>query len=52
IPVLIFGVSAAYGAVNDPEPFLPPFLLLCATTLFMAVVGPLAAAAALKGGGD
>jgi heme exporter protein B len=52
IPVLIFGVSASYGAVNDPEPFLPPFLLLCATTLFMAVVGPVAAAAALKGSGD
>ncbi len=28
IPVLIFGVSASYGAVNDPDPFLPPFLLL------------------------
>ncbi len=52
IPVLIFGVSAAYAAVNDPAPFLPPFLLLCATTLFMAVIGPLAAGAALKWSGD
>ena len=52
IPVLIFGVSASYGAVADPDPFLPPFLLLCAVTLFMAVVGPVAAAAALKGAGD
>ncbi len=52
IPVLIFGVSASYGAVNDPEPFLPPFLLLCATTLFMAVIGPVAAAFALQGAGD
>lgn len=52
IPVLIFGVSASYAAVNEPEPFLPPFLLLAATTLFMAVVGPVAAAAALKGNGD
>jgi heme exporter protein B len=52
IPVLIFGVSASYGAVNDPDPFLPAFLLLCAVTLFMAVIGPLAAAAALKGGAD
>lgn len=52
IPVLIFGVSASYGAVNDPDPFLPPFLLLCATTLFMAVIGPLAAAAALKWSAD
>lgn len=52
IPVLIFGVSASYAAVNEPNPFLPPFLLLTATTLFMAVVGPVAAAAALKGSGD
>ncbi len=48
IPVLIFGVSAAYGAVNDPNPFLPPFLILCALTMFFAVIGPLAAAFALK----
>ena len=52
IPVLIFGVSAAYGAVNEPDPFLPPFLILCAITLFFAVIGPLAAALALKGGAD
>ncbi len=48
IPVLIFGVSATYGAVTDPAPFLPPFLILCALTLFFAVVGPVAAAAALR----
>lgn len=52
IPVLIFGVSASYGAVNDPEPFLPPFLLLCALTLFTAVIGPVAAAMALKWAAD
>ncbi|MGQ2904145.1 MAG: heme exporter protein CcmB [Neoaquamicrobium sediminum] len=52
IPVLIFGVSAAYGAVNDPDPFLPPFLILAALTLFFAVIGPFAAALALKGGAD
>ena len=52
IPVLIFGVSATYGAVTDPAPFLPPFLILCALTLFLAVVGPVAAAAALKGSSD
>ena len=52
IPVLIFGVSAAYGAVNDPNPFLPPFLILTALTLFFAVIGPLAAALALKGSTD
>lgn len=52
IPVLIFGVSAAYGAVQDPDPFLPPFLILLAITLFFAVIGPLAAAAALRQIGD
>lgn len=52
IPVLIFGVSAAYGAVEDPAPFLPPFMILCGITLFFAVVGPLAAAAALKTSSD
>lgn len=48
IPVLIFGVTAAYGAVNDPNPFLPPFLILAALTMFFAVIGPFAAALALK----
>jgi heme exporter protein B len=47
IPVLIFGVSASYAAVAEPDPFLPPFLILAALTLFLAVVGPLAAALAL-----
>jgi heme exporter protein B len=48
VPVLIFGVSASYGAVNDPQPFLPPFLVLVALSLFFAVIGPLGAALALK----
>lgn len=52
IPVLIFGVSASYGAVNDPDPFLPPFLILAALTLFFAVIGPLAAALALRDSTD
>ena len=52
IPVLIFGVSASYAAVNDPAPFLPPFLILAALTLFSAVVGPVAAALALRHGAD
>ncbi|RUM96238.1 heme exporter protein CcmB [Pseudaminobacter arsenicus] len=52
IPVLIFGVSASYGAVADPDPFLPPFLILCALTLFLAVIGPVAAALALESGVD
>ncbi|KXF78975.1 heme transporter [Paramesorhizobium deserti] len=48
IPVLIFGVSAAYGAMTETAPFLAPFLILAAITLFFAVIGPLAAATALK----
>ena len=52
IPVLIFGVSASYAAVNDPAPFLPPFLILAALTLFSAVVGPVAGALALRHGAD
>ena len=48
IPVLIFGVSASYGAVADPDPFLPPFLILSALTLFFAVIGPFAAAVSLR----
>ena len=52
IPVLIFGVSATYGAVNDPDPFVEPFLILIALTLFFGVLGPLATAAALRGAAD
>ena len=48
VPVLIFGVSAILGAVNDPEPFLSPFLLLCALTLVALALAPFAAAAALR----
>ena len=52
IPVLIFGVSAVYAAVQDPAPFLPPFLILTALTLAFAVIGPVAAAAALRASTD
>ncbi|MBX4907284.1 MULTISPECIES: heme exporter protein CcmB [Rhizobium] len=52
IPVLIFGVSATYAAVEDPAPFLPPFLILIALTLFFAVIGPAAAALALRNTSD
>lgn len=52
IPVLIFGVSATQAAIEDPAPFLPPFLALSALTLFFAVIGPLAAAIALKNSSD
>jgi heme exporter protein B len=52
IPVLIFGVSASYAAVTDPDPFLPPFMILSAIALFFAALGPVAAAAALRGASD
>lgn len=52
IPVLIFGVSAATAAVTEPMPFRTPFLILCALTLISAVIGPLAAAAALRFSSD
>jgi heme exporter protein B len=48
VPVLIFGVSAVYAAVEDPAPFLPPFLALLALSLFFAVIGPFAASLALR----
>ncbi|WP_307437800.1 heme exporter protein CcmB [Labrys monachus] len=50
IPVLIFGVAAANAAIAGPMPFLPPFLLLCAMTLFSIVLGTVASAWALRFG--
>ena len=52
IPVLIFGVSAAYGAIEDPAPFTSPFLILCALTLFFAIIGPLTAGWVLQNSAD
>ena len=52
LPVLIFGVSAADAAVSEPMPFMTPFLILCALSLISAVVGPVAAAAALRFSAD
>ncbi|KAB0681193.1 heme exporter protein CcmB [Aureimonas leprariae] len=52
LPVLIFGVSAAYGTVSDAAPFAAPLAILGAITLFTGVVGPLAAALALRSAGD
>jgi len=48
VPVLIFGVAAANAAVAGPIPFGTPFTILCALTLASLVVGPFAAAAALR----
>src|ERR1700688_837516 len=46
VPVLIFGVAAANTV--GPTPFGTPFTILCALTLASLVVGPFAAAAALR----
>jgi len=52
IPVLIFGVAASEAAVAAPETFATPFSILAALTLTSLVMGPLAAAAALRHGLD
>jgi heme exporter protein B len=48
VPVLIFGVAASNAAITGPIPFGTPFAILVALTLMSAVVGPFAAAAALR----
>jgi heme exporter protein B len=48
VPVLIFGVAAVSAAVSGPVPFGTPFMALCGLTLGSLVVGPFAAAAALR----
>ena len=48
VPVLIFGVAAANAALTGPAPFGTPFTILCALTLMSLVIGPFAAAAALR----
>lgn len=48
IPTLIFGVSATNAVTGGTVPFLTPFLILIALTLVAAVIGPVAAAAALR----
>jgi heme exporter protein B len=50
IPVLIFGVAAANTAVVGPVPFGAPFTILCGLSLISFVIGPFAAAAALRHG--
>jgi len=52
IPVLIFGVAAANAAIVGPVPFGTPFTILCALTLISIVIGPFAAAVALRQGLD
>ena len=52
IPVLIFGVAASNAALAGPVPFGTPFTVLVALTLGSVVLGPFAAAAALRHGLD
>lgn len=48
VPVLIFGVAAANAVMTGAAPFGTPFTILCALSLASLVVGPFAAAAALR----
>lgn len=50
VPVLIFGVAAANAAILGGTSFGPPFTILCALSLASLVIGPFAAAAALRYG--
>jgi heme exporter protein B len=50
VPVLIFGVSASNAAIVGPVSFGTPFTILIALSLVSFVVGPFAAAAALRSG--
>ena len=50
VPVLIFGVAASNAAIVGPASFGAPFMILCALTLGSLVIGPFAAAAALRHG--
>ena len=48
VPVLIFGVSAVRAAIGGLGSFSSPFLLLCAISIASLVLGPIAAAAAIR----
>ncbi len=48
IPTLIFGVSAAQSALGGTVPFATPLMILSGLSLIAALVGTIAAAAALR----
>jgi heme exporter protein B len=52
ISVLIFGVAASSAATVGTVPFRGPLLILCALSLMSLVLGPVAAAIALRQGLD
>ena len=48
VPTLIFGITAIAAATGGPSGFTASFLILLAISLFSLVIGPLAAAAAIR----
>ena len=48
VPTLVFGIEAVREAMLGSAAFLPAFLILCAISLGALVLGPVAAAAALR----
>lgn len=48
VPTLIFGISSINAALLSPEGFTASFLILAAISLVSMVLGPIAAAAALR----
>lgn len=48
VPALIFGISAVAAVVTPPGSFGASFLMLAATSLASLVLGPIAAAAAIR----
>jgi heme exporter protein B len=48
VPTLVFGIEAVREAMLASGAFLPAFLILCAISLGALVLGPVAAAAALR----
>ena len=48
IPVLIFGIAAANGALDQNLPFAAPLAILVSLSLFFAVLGPFASALFLR----
>ncbi|HJU29850.1 MAG TPA: heme exporter protein CcmB [Hyphomicrobiaceae bacterium] len=48
VPTLVFGIETVRAAGFAEASSLPPFLILCAISLAAVVLGPLAAAAALR----
>lgn len=48
VPTLIFGITAIAAAMGGPQGFEASFLILAAISLFSVVLGPVAAAAAIR----